>query len=73
MVLYEHDIYDEFDDGLDDVLVYSQDKKITVYTGRVFHAVSVCYNKLTKVYSITTVNHEYVDFRKSAVLCIEDI
>ena len=72
MVCWEQDNLDK-QFNFDDLYSHMQNVKITVYTGRTYYAESVCFDKRNKVYSITTKRGEYVDFKKSAVLCIEDI
>ena len=73
MVFYEHDVADEEMESLDEFFTYSNDKVITIYTGSRIYCQSVCYNKRSKVYSVTTINDAYVDIKKSEVICISDM
>ena len=46
---------------------------MTIYTGRTLHVTGGTYDKMNKLYYVDTANGKELKFRKSAVLCIDEV
>ena len=72
MVLYETDTLDnECMKQHEEVYKYFGKCTVTVYTGTTFYFDTLCLNTVQNRFSGTTINDEYMEFKKSAVVCIE--
>ena len=71
MVNWEQDNLDaEFD--MTEIFTHQQNVAVTVYTGATYVG-DLTFHKVAKKYFMTTKSGKELCFRKSAVLCIEDI
>lgn len=72
MVYYETDVLDkECMKQHEEVYKYFGKCAVTVYTGTTFYFDTLCLNTVQKKFSGTTINDKQMEFKKSAVVCIE--